>query len=181
MSKDSYEHDKRSLEEKHNGSGSNDTYGVGISLSAFADDSQFKKQAEDLEKKILSLGYQYVGDEASTKAYTLTQVTDEEAIEKINELMSYIETNISTSSDIYNLRDNLAKKLERLDTEDFQNKKSNVEAYALQNILSSEKYRPLYKGLQAAAADYDEALKSGDEALAKSSINRINELQRKSS
>ena len=179
MSKDSYEHDKRSLEEKHNGSGSNDTYGVGISLSAFADDSQFKKQAEDLEKKILSLGYQYVGDEASTKAYTLTQVTDEEAIEKINELMSYIETNISTSSDIYNLRDNLAKKLERLDTEDFQNKKSNVEAYALQNILSSEKYRPLYKGLQAAAADYDEAIKSGDEALAKSSIKRINELQGK--
>lgn len=179
MSKDSYEHDKRSLEEKHNGSGSNDTYGVGISLSAFADDSQFKKQAEDLEKKILSLGYQYVGDEASTKAYTLTQVTDEEAIEKINELMSYIETNISTSSDIYNLRDNLAKKLERLDTEDFQNKKSNVEAYTLQNILSSEKYRPLYKGLQAAAADYDEAIKSGDEALAKSSIKRINELQGK--
>ena len=179
MSKDSYEHDKRSLEETHNGSGSNDTYGVGISLSAFADDSQFKKQAEDLEKKILSLGYQYVGDEASTKAYTLTQVTDEEAIEKINELMSYIETNISTSSDIYNLRDNLAKKLERLDTEDFQNKKSNVEAYALQNILSSEKYRPLYKGLQAAAADYDEAIKSGDEALAKSSIKRINEQQGK--
>ena len=179
MSKDSYEHDKRSLEEKHNGSGSNDTYGVGISLSAFADDSQFKKQAEDLEKKILSLGYQYVGDEASTKAYTLTQVTDEEAIEKINELMSYIETNISTSSDIYNLRDNLAKKLERLDTEDFQNKKSNVEAYALQNILSNETYRPLYKGLQAAAADYDEAIKSGDKVLAQSSINRINELQGK--
>lgn len=179
MSKDSYEHDKRSLEKKHNGSGSIDKYGVGISLSAFADDSQFKKQAEELEKKILSLGYKYAGDEASTKAYTLTQVTDEEAIEKINELMSYIETNISTSSDIYNLRDNLAKKLERLDTEDFQNKKSNVEAYALQNILSSEKYRPLYKGLQAAAADYDEALKSGDEALAKSSIERINELKGK--
>ena len=179
MSKDSYEHDKRSLEKKHNGSGSIDKYGVGISLSAFADDSQFKKQAEDLEEKILSLGYKYAGDEGSTKAYTLTQVTDEEAIEKINELMSYIETNISTSSDIYNLRDNLAKKLEKLDTEDFQNKKSNVEAYALQNILSSEKYRPLYKGLQAAAADYDEALKSGDEALAKSSIERINELKGK--
>lgn len=179
MSKDSYEHDKRSLEKKHNGSGSNDTYGVGISLSAFADDSQFKKQAEDLEKKILSLGYQYVGDEASTKAYTLTQVTDEEAIEKINELMSYIETNISTSSDIYNLRDNLAKKLEKLDTEDYQNEKSNVEAYALQNILSNETYRPLYKGLQAAAADYDEAIKSGDKDLAQSSINRINELQGK--
>ena len=179
MSKDSYEHDKRALEKKHNGSGSIDKYGVGISLSAFADDSQFKKQAEDLEEKILSLGYKYAGDEGSTKAYTLTQVTDEEAIEKINELMSYIETNISTSSDIYNLRDNLAKKLEKLDTEDFQNKKSNVEAYALQNILSSEKYRPLYKGLQAAAADYDEALKSGDEALAKSSIERINELKGK--
>ena len=179
MSKDSYEHDKRSLEKKHNGSGSIDKYGVGISLSAFADDSQFKKQAEDLEEKILSLGYKYAGDEGSTKAYTLTQVTDEEAIEKINELMSYIETNISTSSDIYNLRDNLAKKLEKLDKEDFQNKKSNVEAYALQNILSSEKYRPLYKGLQAAAADYDEALKSGDEALAKSSIERINELKGK--
>ena len=179
MSKDSYEHDKRSLEKKHNGSGSIDKYGVGISLSAFADDSQFKKQAEDLEEKILSLGYKYAGDEGSTKAYTLTQVTDEEAIEKINELMSYIETNISTSSDIYNLRDNLAKKLEKLDTEDFQNKKSNVEAYALQNILSNETYRPLYKGLQAAAADYDEALKSGDEALAKSSIERINELKGK--
>lgn len=178
MSQESYEHDKRSLEKKHNGSGPSDNYSVGIAVDAF-DNEQFEKQALELEKKILSLGYQSVGDTASSRTYALTDVTDEEAIAKINELMAYIESNISTSSDLYNLRDDLSKKLENLDTEDYRAKKSNVETYALQNILSTEKYRTVYKGLQAAAADYDEAIKTGDKSLEKSSMERIDELKNK--
>lgn len=178
MSQESYEHDKRSLEKKHNGSGPSDNYSVGIAVDAF-DNEQFEKQALELEKKILSLGYQSAGDTASSRTYSLTNVTDEEAIAKINELMAYIESNISTSSDLYNLRDNLSKKLENLDTEDYRAKKSNVETYALQNILSTEKYRTVYKGLQAAAADYDEAIKTGDKSLEKSSMERIDELKNK--
>ena len=178
MSQESYEHDKRSLEKKHNGSGPSDNYSVGIAVDAF-DNEQFEKQALELEKKILSLGYQSTGDTASSRTYSLTNVTDEEAIAKINELMAYIESNVSTSSDLYNLRDNLSKKLENLDTEDYRAKKSNVETYALQNILSTEKYRTVYKGLQAAAADYDEAIKTGDKSLEKSSMERIDELKNK--
>lgn len=178
MSQESYEHDKRSLEKKHNGSGPSDNYSVGIAVDAF-DNEQFEKQALELEKKILSLGYQSAGDTASSRTYSLTDVTDEEAIAKINELMAYIESNISTSSDLYNLRDNLSKKLENLDTEDYRAKKSNIETYALQNILSTEKYRTVYKGLQAAAADYDEAIKTGDKILEKSSMERIDELKNK--
>lgn len=180
MSQESYKHDKRALNKRHTGvgGGAADRYGLAISKVLYHD-KELEAPVKKLIEKMLDIGYRYTGETNQTYGYSLSGVTNEEAINKINELMSYIETNIPTSSELYNLRDVLSNNLKGINSESYQEKKSNVEAYALQSILSSEDYRPLYKGLQAAAADYDEAIKAGDKELEQSSIDRIEELKNK--
>lgn len=180
MSQESYEHDKRALNKRHTGvgGGAADRYGLAISKALYYD-KELEAPVKKLIEKMLDIGYRYAGETDSSYGYSLSGVTNEEAIDKINELMSYIETNIPTSSELYDLRDDLSNDLKGINSESYQEKKSNVEAYALQSILSSEDYRPLYKGLQAAAADYDEAIKAGDKELEQSSIDRIEELKNK--
>ena len=182
MSQESYENDKKVLEETNtqmHRKGAKSFAPTRTLSDGFVASDEWLRQAQKLEEKALSLGYSKIEDKSNGDYYTLVGKTTEESIEITNQLMSYIEENIPTTSDLFKVRDRLSENLQVLDSEDYQKKKSNVEAYALQSILSNETYRPLYKGLQAAAADYDEALKSGDEALAKSSIERINELKGK--
>lgn len=182
MSQESYEKDKKVLEETNtqmHRKGAKSFAPTRTLSDGFVASDEWLRQAQKLEEKALSLGYSKIEDKSNGDYYTLVGKTTEESIEITNQLMSYIEENIPTTSDLFKVRDRLSENLQVLDSEDYQKKKSNVEAYALQSILSNETYRPLYKGLQAAAADYDEAIKSGDKVLAQSSINRINELQGK--
>ena len=182
MSQESYEKDKKVLEETNtqmHRKGAKSFTPTRTLSDGFVASDEWLRQAQKLEEKALSLGYSKIEDKSNGDYYTLVGKTTEESIEITNQLMSYIEENIPTTSDLFKVRDRLSENLQVLDSEDYQKKKSNVEAYALQSILSNETYRPLYKGLQAAAADYDEAIKSGDKVLAQSSINRINELQGK--
>lgn len=182
MSQESYEKDKKVLEETNtqvHRKGAKSFTPTRTLSDGFVASDEWLRQAQKLEEKALSLGYSKIEDKSNGDYYTLVGKTTEESIEITNQLMSYIEENIPTTSDLFKVRDRLSENLQVLDSEDYQKKKSNVEAYALQSILSNETYRPLYKGLEAAAADYDEAIKSGDKVLAQSSINRINELQGK--
>lgn len=142
-------------------------------------------ETDEFEKMLTSLGFT-LKDEVrgsakegtSRQALTvLSEKTDEEALDILNELMSYIEDNIPTDSDLYAYRDIISEQINKIDTEEYRAKKTNIENYARTSILSDEEMRPLYKALEAAAADYDEAIKQGDTDLQDTASKRIENLK----
>jgi len=146
--------------------------------------SEYQENLKKLEDKFTELGFSKSVDNLSLIAYgpvkdkfSLNGKTDEEALDILNELMSYIEDNIPTDSDLYAYRDIISEQINKIDTEEYRAKKTNIENYARTSILSDEEMRPLYKALEAAAADYDEAIKQGDTDLQDTASKRIENLK----